>query len=116
MRHFARLPTLVFTLCFALGAVSCTEQKLAPSTQLEALTKSCSSQMVANTCQAMKNSGVTFPKEGDVVFVAGVGPVDARLLARLSAAGDAMCADVKITCEADWDGKACTVLRKMYAM
>jgi hypothetical protein len=115
MKYFANLSRSAVIFCLAVVTAGCSEQKSAPSAELETLTKSCAAQMVANTCQAMKNSGVSFPKEGDVVFVAGVGPIDARLLARLSAAGDSMCADVKTTCNADWDGKACTALRKMYA-
>jgi hypothetical protein len=71
--------------------------------------------MIATTCQAMKPSIGAVPNPGEVVFVAGVGPVDAQLLAKLSAAGQTMCDEVKATCSADWNGSACTALKKMYA-
>jgi hypothetical protein len=71
--------------------------------------------MLASTCQAMKPGQLPMPTAGEVVFVAGIGPVDAQLLAKLSNAGAAMCAEVKATCAADWHGKACAPLKKMYA-
>jgi hypothetical protein len=99
----------------ALTCTSCSGKQPATTSQLELLGKACQAQMVSNTCQAMKPSIVRTPKSGEVVFVAGVGPVDAQLLARLSAAGEAMCAEVKASCANDWKGNACIPLKKMYA-
>jgi hypothetical protein len=94
---------------------SCAQKPGVSPEQLAALGNSCQAQMIATTCQAMKPSTGTLPNPGEVVFVAGVGPVDAQLLAKLSAAGQTMCEEVKATCSSDWTGSACTALKKMYA-
>jgi hypothetical protein len=110
-----KIDTLVAVLMVAFTCTSCSGKQPATANQLELLGKACQAQMVANTCQAMKPSLIAAPKAGEVVFVAGVGPVDAQLLARLSAAGAAMCAEVKASCAGDWKGSACIPLKKMYA-
>jgi hypothetical protein len=94
---------------------SCAQKPSVSPEQLALLGNSCQAQMIATTCQAMKPSTGVLPNPGEVVFVAGVGPVDAQLLAKLSAAGQTMCEEVKATCSADWNGSACTALKKMYA-
>lgn len=94
---------------------SCAQKPGATQEQLVLLGSSCQAQMIATTCQAMKPSMGAMPNPGEVVFVAGVGPVDAQLLAKLSAAGQTMCDEVKATCSADWSGSACAALKKMYA-
>jgi hypothetical protein len=103
-------------LCLSLALlVSCTEKQIVSQEQLSLLGTSCQAQMIASTCQAMGPSIVASPNVGEVVFVAGVGPVDAQLLAKLSAAGQLMCEEVKKTCSADWTGAGCVALKKMYA-
>jgi hypothetical protein len=110
-----KIDTLLAMFATVFLSAACSAKQPASSSQLELLGKACQAQMVANTCQAMKPSIVATPKAGEVVFVAGVGPVDAQLLARLSAAGETMCAEVKASCAGDWKGAACTPLKKMYA-
>jgi hypothetical protein len=99
------------TLLFA----ACTPKPQATAAQLDQLARQCSAQMVANTCRTMGTSTLLSVKPGDVVFVAGIGPVDAQLLANLQAAGDRMCADVRTVCAQDWSGKPCQALKAMYA-
>jgi hypothetical protein len=94
---------------------SCAQKPSVSPEQLALLGSSCQAQMIATTCQAMKPMVGAMPNPGEVVFVAGVGPVDAQLLAKLSAAGQTMCEEVKATCSTDWNGSACTALKKMYA-
>jgi hypothetical protein len=105
-----------FPLVF-LALTACSQQQAATPAQLDQLGLLCQAQMVASTCQAMQsgNSKSAMPASGEVVFVAGVGPVDAQLLAKLYNAGASMCLEVKATCAADWNSKACTPLKKMYA-
>lgn len=120
---FQRPPTIIgialarslVVFVFAFVLASCNTQQAARPDQLAQLGKFCVAQMVANTCQAMKPGSATFSKPGDVVFVAGVGPVDAQLLDKLNAAGQSMCSEVQATCQSDWSGKPCSALKKMYA-
>ncbi len=106
----------VWTLLIATGLLaSCAQKPGVTQEQLAVLGSSCQAQMIATTCQAMKPSMGATPNPGEIVFVAGVGPVDAQLLAKLSAAGQTMCDEVKAACSADWNGTACTALKKMYA-
>jgi predicted short-subunit dehydrogenase-like oxidoreductase (DUF2520 family) len=94
---------------------SCAQKPGAIQEQLALLGSNCQAQMIATTCQAMKpNIGATSDL-GEVVFVAGVGPVNAQLLAKLSAAGQTMCDEVIAACSGDWNGSSCTALKKMYA-
>jgi hypothetical protein len=107
--------TSAFSLSFSIFFLGCSQQQAATPSQLLLLGQSCQAQMVASTCQAMKPTGKAMPAQGEVVFVAGVGPVDAQLLAKLSNAGETMCSEVKAVCAQDWHGKACVPLKKMYA-
>jgi hypothetical protein len=111
------LASVRFCMLIAVPAllISCTQKSEVTQEQLALLGGSCQAQMIATTCQAMKPSIGAMPNPGEVVFVAGVGPVDALLLAKLSAAGQTMCEEVKATCAANWDGSACSALKKMYA-
>jgi hypothetical protein len=116
MESFAKTLPRFCALAVATALVSsCAQKSGATQEQLALLGSSCQAQMLATTCQAMKPSIGAMPNPGEVVFVAGVGPVDAQLLAKLSAAGQTMCEEVKATCSSDWNGSACTALKKMYA-
>lgn len=112
-----RTTFLSFLSLLFLAMSACSQQQAATPSQLDQLGLLCQAQMVASTCQAMQtgNSKSTMPAAGEVVFVAGIGPVDAQLLAKLYNAGASMCSEVKATCAADWNSKACIPLKKMYA-
>jgi hypothetical protein len=49
-----------------------------------------------------------------VVFVAGVGAIDAQVYNRLLADGQAMCETVRKSCVEAWDGPACKTARALY--
>ena len=75
----------------------------------------CVQDMVANTCKVMGvgQSRVT-AKPGDLVFVAGVGPIDAVAYQQMYASGDAMCAVVRDACAKQWGGAQCLTARALY--
>jgi hypothetical protein len=54
-------------------------------------------------------------KPGDIVFVAGVGPVDAALIGRLQDVGAQMCGDVREVCSQSWNSNKCAALRALYS-
>ncbi|MGL4573797.1 MAG: hypothetical protein ACRCV9_03305 [Burkholderiaceae bacterium] len=102
-------------LAAACLLAACTAKDAATPAQLDQLAKQCAAQMVANTCRAMGPGVAASAKPGEVVFVAGIGPVDAVLLANLQNAGERMCADVRTLCEKNWAGKECGALKALYA-
>jgi hypothetical protein len=113
-----RLGMLILMLLGALaGCGKSSEAELQQHAQrLTALKSSCQQTMLRNTCTAMTAERVKTAKPGEVVFVAGVGPVDAQLLESLQLAGEKMCDEVAASCDfKSWDGAACTALRAMYA-
>lgn len=82
---------------------------------LERLHAACVQDMVASTCTVMKSeASKTQSKPGDVVFVAGVGPIDAATYQQLYAAGDAMCEVVRDACAKNWAAGQCLTARKLY--
>jgi hypothetical protein len=97
------------------GLFGCADKNQATAAQLDQLAKQCAAQMVSNTCRAMGPGVAASAKPGDVVFVAGIGPVDALLLANLQNAGERMCGDVRTICEKSWSGKECGALKALYA-
>ena len=84
---------------------------------LDAIVARCASDMVSQTCRVMGNApaGATSVPEGTVVFVAGVGAIDAQVYNRLLADGQAMCETVRNSCMQAWDGPACKTARALYA-
>lgn len=50
----------------------------------------------------------------NVVFVAGIGPVDAQAYRELRNSGDAMCSVVRTSCEKDWDAAQCKTARSLW--
>lgn len=95
------------------GLAACSNAVSADEGQLADLTNRCVSQMAADTCRTM--SVDVSRAAGEVVLVAGVGPVDGRLLASLRAAGQGMCADVRAECARDWNSAPCKSLRALYS-
>lgn len=87
----------------------------ASASQLDTLHALCVQDMVANTCKVMGTvSAPVTAKPGDLVFVAGVGPIDAVAYQQMHAAGDAMCSVVRAACARQWDGSQCMTARSLY--
>ena len=77
----------------------------------------CVQDMVANTCKVMGTGAAPVTaKPGDLVFVAGVGPIDAVAYQQMYAAGDAMCSVVRDACARQWDGAQCMTARTLYRL
>jgi hypothetical protein len=68
--------------------------------------------MVRSTCKVM--AGPAASSSATVVFVAGIGPVDAAAYRELRASGDAMCSTVSNACKANWDGAQCRTGRGLF--
>jgi len=89
----------------------------AGSSQLDTLHARCVQDMVANTCKVMGTGSTTVTaKPGELVFVAGVGPIDAVAYQQMYAAGDAMCSVVRAACAKQWDGGQCMTARALYRL
>jgi len=85
--------------------------------QLDTLHALCVQDMVANTCKVMGTGAAPVTaKPGDLVFVAGVGPIDAVAYQQMYAAGDAMCSVVRDACARQWDGAQCMTARTLYRL
>jgi hypothetical protein len=85
------------------------EQADAAIVQLE---QACVVDMLKSTCGVM--TGPKASQSADVVFVAGVGAVDANAYRELQASGEAMCATVRQACERNWDSGQCQVARSLW--
>ena len=59
-------------------------------------------------------AGSTASSTASVIFVAGVGPVDAAAYRKLRASGEGMCEVVKSACKADWEGAQCKASRALW--
>ena len=68
--------------------------------------------MLKSTCQVM--TGPTAGNDASVVFVAGLGAVDATAYRELRASGDAMCGTVLNACKRDWASPQCTTARGLW--
>jgi hypothetical protein len=102
-------------LAALLALAACQPAPQATATQLDQLASQCTSQMVAQTCRAMTPGNLPKAQPGEIVMVAGLGPIDAQLLVDLRNAGAQMCSDVRHTCEQNWHGKPCAAYKAMYA-
>jgi hypothetical protein len=80
--------------------------------QLDAMHAACVDAMVRSTCKVM--AGPAASSSATVVFVAGIGPVDAAAYRELRASGDAMCSTVSNACKANWDGPQCRTGRGLF--
>jgi hypothetical protein len=114
-----RLLVLILGITLIAGFVYFTLRKdMGPKdaivNRLDRLHAACVQDMVASTCAVM-NTGASAPsaKPGDVVFVAGVGQVDAKAYEQIYAAGDAMCSVVRDACARDWGSTQCLTARKL---
>ena len=66
----------------------------------------CVESMLKDVCTA-KNDKSALPQSAGVVFVAGVGPIDAQSYREIRANGEAMCTQVRAACRADGNGAQC---------
>jgi hypothetical protein len=87
-----------------------------PNNRVDALHAACVQDMIARTCKVMdptSGAAAQSAKEGDLVFIAGVGAITATDYQALYAAGDAMCAVVREACTQNWEGTQCLTARKV---
>ena len=80
--------------------------------ELERVVAACTDAMVRSTCQVM--SGPSASNTADVVFVAGIGPVDAKAYRDLRNSGEAMCGVVRDACTKDWNSAQCRTARGLW--
>lgn len=80
--------------------------------QLQALQERCVAAMLNSSCRAVAGPDAA-PRPG-IIFVAGVGAVDAPAYAALREAGEAMCAIAHKQCSADWEAPACRTARSLW--
>ena len=81
-------------------------------TPLERVVAACVEAMVRSTCQVMAGSGAS--SSANVIFVAGVGPVDAAAYRTLRESGEGMCEVVRGACRTDWEGPQCKASRALW--
>jgi hypothetical protein len=104
---------VVFLTVCAVFTTSCTPKP--PAQTINNLVGRCVTAMVNNTCRVMQNSGQSLVPQGvETVFVAGIGPIDAKLYASLRESGQAMCDNVRRACEESWQGNACKTAQALY--
>ena len=72
----------------------------------DSLYAACVESMLKDTCTA-KNDTSALPQSEGVVFVAGVGPIDAQSYRQIRANGESMCEQVRIACRTDGNGAPC---------
>lgn len=84
----------------------------ADAASLAALVASCVDAMVRSSCRVM--NGPTASSAASVVFVAGVGPVDADAYRRLRSSGEAMCGVIEQACRSDWNDPQCKTAQSLW--
>ena len=96
-------------LVLALGG--CSGPAAPPGQALVELSTRCVEAMVRSTCRALGSE----PAAGaGVIFVAGVGAVDANAYRQLRSSGEAMCAMAEQQCRAGWDSPGCRTARSLW--
>lgn len=84
----------------------------APAGELLRLEQSCQAAMLKSVCSV--SNGPRASPAADVIFVAGVGQVDAKAYRELQASGEAMCSTVRQACERDWASSQCKTGRSLW--
>jgi hypothetical protein len=102
----------VVTAVAAVLAVD--ERKPAAATELDRIVARCTEDMVRQTCRVMGSAAGASVPDGTVVFVAGIGAIEAEVYNRLRADGEAMCSTVRRSCSSDWAGRPCRTARALY--
>ena len=82
---------------------------------LQPLYDACMNSMLQSTCRVTQDRSAPPGEVAQIVFVAGVGPVDAQAYRALRASGDAMCSLMRDACTADWDGAQCKTARSLWS-
>jgi hypothetical protein len=80
--------------------------------ELDRVHAACVEAMLKSTCKVV--SGPEASSGADIIFVAGIGAVNAREYHELRASGDAMCMVVRSACEKDWAGAQCVTARALW--
>ena len=86
----------------------------AAAAAVQPLYEACVAAMVQSTCRVVRDTSAPPSPGADLVFVAGVGPVDAQAYRALRASGDAMCGVMRDACAADWNGPQCRTARSLW--
>ena len=111
----AALPALLAALFAAAGCSKAPDRADRVKAQAQALHDRCVNAMVSNTCRVMQTSGQSLVPPGTtVIFVAGIGPIDAALYSKLRESGEGMCMHLRDLCTASWDGDQCRTARTLY--
>ena len=104
----------VLTVLTMSALMACTPRADAPrETAIQRLQAQCEQAMVRQTCRVMQGTAAAAAAPGSVVFVAGVGAVDAAAYAQLRSDGESMCTQAASACRADWQGSACRSWRAL---
>lgn len=116
----AFVAALVCTACSRAGNAAAPMDSTAartsapsPST-LDRLVAQCAEDMVRQTCRIMGNATSAAVPDDTVIFVAGIGAIDAAVYNRLRADGEGMCETVRRSCELSWSGPSCRTARALY--
>lgn len=87
------------------------------TSEVDMLYAGCIQDMVSNTCKVMGNGSVGVSMDANasnVIFVAGVGAIDAKIYQEIYSYGADMCKVVKTDCAENWNGKQCKIARALY--
>ena len=98
-------------LGLVLALAACGSPGDPPGQALAELSAHCVEAMVRSTCRAL---GSEAPAGAGVIFVAGVGAVDAAAYRQLRSSGEAMCAMAEQQCRAGWDSPGCRTARSLW--
>jgi hypothetical protein len=109
-------PLILHLLPLALAACGRPAPPPAAATPaaVQPLYDACVSAMLQSTCRVAQDRSAPPSAGADLVFVAGVGPVDAQAYRALRASGDAMCSVMREACTADWSGAQCRTARSLW--
>lgn len=113
-------PGLAIGLLLAsIAALATQAWKAAPpaatEVELARIVARCAEDMVRQTCRVMGAPNGAKVADGTVVFVAGIGAIDASVYNELRASGDAMCQMVRKSCVSHWNGPGCKTARALYS-
>jgi len=82
---------------------------------LQPLYDACMNAMLQSTCRVTGDRSAPPTEAAQIVFVAGVGAVDAQAYRALRASGDAMCSLMRDACTTDWNGPQCKTARSLWS-
>ena len=99
-------------LCAACNDSASQATTAARTVELERVVAACTEAMVRSTCQVM--NGPSTSSTVDVVFVAGIGRLDAKAYRQLRSSGEAMCSVVRDACAKDWNSAQCSTARGLW--